>query len=185
MWQKVSEISSLITCVLFITYLVGRIWRIWESKCTQSEDIKFLPINQYDDYPFDEGDEYALDEYDDESGNVIYADKEGEVFSISSRLGIRKIEIYDINNKLVEDGQLIPWSKKILKSKQKFKDYFKPVYIRCNLGELYPVSLFVIQRLDYSIITFELFQSNRNGMPVKENCKCKATFRTILYYLCE
>lgn len=98
-----------ITCVLFITYLVGRIWRIWESTCTQSEDIKFLPINQYDDYLFDEGDEYALDEYDDESGNVICADKEGEVFSIPSRLGIRKIEIYDINNKLGEDGQLIPW----------------------------------------------------------------------------
>lgn len=185
MWRTISEISSLITCILFITYLAGRIWRIWESRCTRSEDIKFLPVNPYGDYLFGESDDYSLDEYDDESGNVIYADKEGEQFSIASRSGIRKIEVYEINNRLGEGGKLITYSKKNLKCKQKFEDYFKPVYIRCNLGELFPVSLFIIQRMDYSVISFELFQSKRNGMPVKENCKCKTTLRTILYYLCE
>lgn len=176
MWQTISNISSLITCFLFITFFVGRIWRIRVGKCTQSEDIEFIKCKPNDDY--------ALEEYDDESGNIIYVDEKGEQFSIASKSGIRKMNIYGVNNRLGEDG-LIPWSKKELKCDYKFKDFFKPVYISCNLGELYPLTFFEFQRLDYSVVTFELFQSKKNGMPIKRNCKCRLTLRTILYYLCE
>lgn len=70
MWQIISNISSIITCTLFILYIIGHIWKVFVTKNTRYEKFKVVPFNS----------DFDIDDTD----NVVIIDDIGEEFSISA-----------------------------------------------------------------------------------------------------
>ena len=45
MWQIVSNISSIVTCILFVLYVIGHIWKVVVTQNTRYEKFKVVPYN--------------------------------------------------------------------------------------------------------------------------------------------
>ena len=58
------------------------------------------------------------------------------------------------------------------------------LFIRCDLGEVVQTTQIEIKRSDYTVITFDIYESGKNGHVVTENYKYRLTFRGLLYHLC-
>ena len=97
MWQIISNISSIITCTLFILYIIGHIWKVFVTKNTRYEKFKVVPFNS----------DFDIDDTD----NVVIIDDIGEEFSISSPYGIKNIEIYKVIYEIGDNGSLTLISK--------------------------------------------------------------------------
>lgn len=169
MWSIVSNISSIVTCILFILYIVGHIWKIYVTKNLRYE--KFLRTES------DKG--YGIDAYD----NSHSIDDEGEEFSISSAYGIRSIKFYKVNYKFDSNNSLYLVSKKLVYT-YKNLNINESLYVRCDLGELIPSVQICIERMDYVKATFELCSSGKTGNINVIKSKYKMTLRSLIYYLC-
>lgn len=169
MWQIVSNISSIVTCILFVLYVIGHIWKVFVTKNTRYEIFKVLPYNS--DFDIDDND------------NVVIIDDIGEEFSISSTYGIRNIEIFKINYEFGDNGSISLISKE-LKSTCKDININDTLYVRCDLGECVPTTQITIERMDYTKVTFELNSSGKTGNIIASNYNFKMTIRSLIYYLC-
>lgn len=169
MWQIISNISSIITCALFILYVIGHIWKVFVTKNTKYEKFKVIPFNS--DFDIDDND------------NVVIIDNIGDEFSISSHYGIRNIEIYKVTYEISDNGSLSLISKE-LKSIYKDLNINDTLYIRCDLGECVPTTQIAIERMDYTKVTFELYSSGKTGNILVTNYNFKMTVRSFIYYLC-
>lgn len=167
MWQVISVIASIITCLLFVLYICGHIWKIIVTKNTRYEKFNILP--------------YDADNFDD-NDNVITVDDIGEEFSISSTYGIRNIEIYKMNYEW-DDGSPKLISKE-LKCTYKGLNIQETLYVRCDLGEIMPTTQIEIERMDYTKVTFELCTSGKTGNIIVSSYNFKMTVRSLIYYLC-
>lgn len=168
MWSIISNISSVVTCVAFILYLIGHIWAVLKNKYTIYEKFTVVPC----DFNFD------IKEED----NALIVDDIGCEFSIESEYGINEIKIYKVDYDINGDGSLHSDNRKL---KSTFNNLQKEkLYIRCDLGEYIPTTQFEIERSDYATITFDIYQSGKNGHIVIGNYKYKLTFRGFLYHLC-
>ena len=58
------------------------------------------------------------------------------------------------------------------------------LFVRCDLGEIFPTTQIEIKRSDYTIITFDIYESGKNGHLITGNYKFKLTFKGMLYHLC-
>ena len=56
--------------------------------------------------------------------------------------------------------------------------------ISAILGEIIPTTQIEIKRSDYTIITFDIYESGKNGHLITSNYKFKLTFKGVLYHLC-
>lgn len=169
MWNVVSNISSIVTCILFILYIVGRIWKIFATKNLKYE--KFIRT--------DTNTKFGINAYD----NVVSIDDEGEEFSISSSYGIRYIKFYKLSYKTSNNNLSNLVSKKLVYI---YKDLNinDLLYVRCDLGECVPSIQISIERMDYVKVTFELYSSGRTGNILVRTYKYKMTIRSWIYYLC-
>ena len=169
MWQIVSNISSIVTCILFVLYVIGHIWKVVVTQNTRYEKFKVVPYNS--DFDIDGND------------NVVIIDDIGEEFSISSTYGIRNIEIYKVNYEFGDSGSISLISKE-LKSTYKDLNINDVLYVRCDLGECIPTTQITIERMDYTKVTFELYSSGKTGNIRVSNYNFKMTIRSLIYYLC-
>lgn len=169
MWQIISNISSIITCTLFIFYMIGHVWKVFVTKDTRYEKFNVLPYNS--DFDINDND------------HVIIIDEIGEEFSISSTYGIKNIEIYKVNYELDDNGSATLTSKE-LKSTYKNLNINETLYVRCDLGEALPTTQITIERMDYNKVTFELYSSGKTGNIIQSNYTFKMTLRGFIYYLC-
>ena len=169
MWQIVSNISSIVTCILFVLYVIGHIWKVVVTQNTRYEKFKVVPYNS--DFDIDGND------------NVVIIDDIGEEFSISSTCGIRNIEIYKVNYEFGDSGSISLISKE-LKSTYKDLNINDALYVRCDLGECIPTTQITIERMDYTKVTFELYSSGKTGNIRVSNYNFKMTIRSLIYYLC-
>lgn len=169
MWQIISNISSIVTCTLFVFYIIGHIWKVIVTKNTRYEKFKILPYN--------------LNSNIDDNDNVVIIDDVGEEFSISSTYGIRNIEIYKVAYELSDNGSTSLVSKE-LKSTYKDLNINDTLYVRCDLGECILTTQITIERMDYTKVTFELYSSGKTGNILVSNYKFKMTMRSLIYYLC-
>ena len=169
MWQIVSNISSIVTCILFVLYVIGHIWKVVVTQNTRYEKFKVVPYNS--DFDIDGND------------NVVIIDDIGEEFSISSTYGIRNIEIYKVNYEFGDSGS-ISLIYKELKSTYKDLNINDALYVRCDLGECIPTTQITIERMDYTKVTFELYSSGKTGNIRVSNYNLKMTIRSLIYYLC-
>lgn len=169
MWQIISNISSIVTCILFLLFVIGHIWKVFVTKNTRYEKFKIIPYNS--DFNIDDND------------NVVIIDETGEEFSISSTYGIRNIKIYKVNYELGDNGSTSLISKE-LKSTYKDLNINDTLYVRCDLGECLPTTQIAIERMDYTKVTFELSSSGKTGNIFIGNYTFKMTIRSLIYYLC-
>ena len=167
-WSTISNIASIVTCIAFILYLAGHIWAIFKNKHTIYEKITVLP---YD----------SKIEIEDED-NFLIVDTNGCEFTIQSDYGINSLKVYKVAYRYSEDNKFEQLSKKF---KCSFDNLNKEkLYIRCNLGEVFPTTQFEIKRADYTTITFDLIESGKNGHIIICNPKVQLTLKGLIYHLC-
>lgn len=166
MWQTVCNISAVFTCILFITYIIGHIWKVKNSKKLLYENFQI---------------EYLTNEQLGRVDTLIDLDSEqGDVFSISSPNGIRKVRVYDTSydckSKKFNKGKLLNEVKDINVDE---KVYFR-VIIPCGIPNKYVE----LEKCDYARISFVVGQSGKTGNFMRINHTCKMTLRSWIYYLC-
>lgn len=169
MWSTVGNISAIVTCFLFILYIIGHIWKAFITRHTKFEKFQIQELNENDD----------LEGYD----NILIVDNIGETFSLSSSYGIRNIKIYEVSCGIGNDGKIEIQSKKLREVYPQL-DICEPLYIRCDMGELMPRIQLEIERADYTKVTCFLGTSGKNGHMIAYEYSFKMTLKSFLYYLC-
>ncbi|MGM9651025.1 MAG: hypothetical protein ACI3VX_03680 [Faecousia sp.] len=168
MWAIISNISSIVTCIAFLLYLAGHIWTVVKSKDNIYEKFSVVPCDSNTDI--------------ENEDNVLLVDSVGCEFFIESNYGINNVKIYKIDSNFEDDGTTKIISKHFVKT---FKDLkTDKLFIRCDLGEVVQTTQIEIERSDYTVITFDLYESGENGQVVIGNYKYKLTVRGFLYHLC-
>lgn len=168
MWNVISNVSSIVTCVAFLLYLAGHIWIVVKNRHALYEKLTVLPFDSKLDI---EDEDIFLD-----------VDTNGCEFTLQSDYGINSLKVYKIDNVKKENGTFNPISKQLKGSFENLKK--DKLYIRCDLGETIPTTQFEIRRDDYTIITFDLVVSGKNGHIIACNFKPKLTVKGFLYHLC-
>ena len=168
MWTIISNISSIVTCVAFMLYLIGHIWVIIKNRNNIYEKFSIIPL------------EYEINIED--QNNFLIVDDIGSEFSLESNYGINKIKIYRICYQQKRNGKLKYYKKNLLKTFNKLNK--GKLYIRCDLGECVPITRFVITRSDCTKIAFDLYQSGKTGEIITDHYTYKLTLTGLLYHLC-
>lgn len=168
MWDIISNISSIVTCIAFILYLSGHVWVVLKNKYTLYEKIAILPFNSKIDI--------------EDEDNILIVDTNGCEFTIQSDYGINSLKVYKVDYDIDKDGTLNLLSKQFRCSFENLKK--EKLYIRCDIGEVLPTTQFEIKRSDYTTITFDLVENGKNGHIIACNFKPKLSFIGLLYHLC-
>lgn len=165
MWGTISNISAIVTCLTFLLYLSGRIWVVYKNRYTLYEEFDVIPYDSNVDI--------------ENEDNALIVDSEGCEFTIKSDYGIETIKIYKLN---YDSGMNRITSKDLVNS---FNNLNRAkLFVRCDLGEIFPTTQIEIKRSDYTIITFDIYESGKNGHLITGNYKFKLTFKGMLYHLC-
>ena len=166
-------ISSLVTCVLFGLYVVGHIWDYENNKVFRQEKFENVYLDNIE-----------------ETDNVIILDEIGTTFSISSAKGIRKISVYKVLFEIKESGEL-KLIEKILLKEHGVLYAGEKLYIKADLGEILPKIEIDVLREDYTNVTFDIYESGKNGNVISQsnkkvtagNHRFKYGIRSFIYYL--
>lgn len=166
--QTVSNISAIVTCFLFVLYIIGHIWKIFITKNKKYERFQIQELD----------DPNEMEDYD----NILMVDDIGEFFSLSSSYGIKNIKVYEVLCEFENDD--IKIMSQNLKITYANLDENETLYIRCDLGEVMPKIQFEIERADYTKVTFFLVTSGKTGNILATDYSFKMTIKSFLYYLC-
>lgn len=146
MWNIISNISSIVTCVAFLLYLTGHIWIIFKNRHTIYEKFEVIP--------------YDSDRTIENEDNTLLIDDDGSKFILQSEYGINSVNIYKVDYNVDRKG--LHLISRTLKAS--FNNLNKEkLFIRCELGECIPTTQFEIKREDYTVITFNIYESGING----------------------
>jgi hypothetical protein len=165
MMQTISNISSIITAVTFIVYLIGRFIRIGFSKYNTHE--RFTVFKR----------EKSGRNIDEET-NFLEITSIGDEFIVEAENDVRKITFFRCN--LENDLSKI-------KSMDKIGEWghlgaHEKLYVRCDLGEFLPFIRIEIERLDFTRVSFNINASEKNGDLVAYNYKYTTGIKGFLYY---
>lgn len=166
MWNIISNVASIVTCVAFLLYLAGHIWVVLKSRHTLYEKLTVLPFESQEDM--------------EDEDNVLLIDPIGKIFTLQSDYGIISLKVYKFDYN--EDGRLNMTSKKLKGSYENLQK--EKLYIRCDLGEINSPTQFEIKREDYTVLSFIVQTSGKNGHIFARDFKVKLTFKGFLYHLC-
>ena len=162
--EVVGFTSSIISLVLFIAYIAGRIFMIKQMKVTISESINVSYSNEEQSLRVVE--EYNLGDINSE-----------EVYLYSSEV-IRWIKVYEyIYNEekgICEKGDLLIKHELL---KHGFAIRFN-TYLPCSM----PKYLVEYQRFDFMLGEIELCENGKTGI-LEEHISIKHTIKSIIYYL--
>lgn len=172
MWQIVSNVSSVVTCVLFLLYIVGHIWKVFASKSMLFEKFEMLPFEAEVDFS--------------DKDHVLEIDPIGSAFSISSPYGIRSLKIYkgDYVFPTGDEDDKGHWASLTPMCSYEGLNVNDVLYVRCDLGELLPTTLIEIERMDYTKVTFIPVTSGKTGALLGIDYHFKMTVKSFFYYLC-
>nr|WP_302696082.1 hypothetical protein [uncultured Romboutsia sp.] len=156
--------SSIISLVLFITYIIGRCFMINEMKVTISETFDLF-------YNDEERDFKVVEEYD-------IGDNNTEKIYLKSSETLRWIKVYESeynekNNKFNKGRLLL--NHNLLKRGFAVK---LNTYLPCGI----PSYIIEYQRYDFIIGELVLAENGKNGI-LEEQVSIKHTIKSILYYL--
>ncbi|MCM3393716.1 MULTISPECIES: hypothetical protein [Cytobacillus] len=170
LWSKVSGLSyieiigfgsSIVTLMLFLSYIIGRYYLIKRMEITLKESVEISYNN--DNHNFNVIEEYTLGDLDSE---IVY---------LSSSEPLRWIKFYEYNhNSKNYKGKLIG-EHRVLRNGHALKIN---TYLTCGI----PNYLIEYQRFDFIIGELILAEDGKNGN-VSQNLSIKHTFKSILYYL--
>lgn len=178
LFGQLSNVANLIAVFTFGAYIIGRFWKIYNSKIFMDE--KFI-FEGYQD--FQGGDIRDAEVFMDFGGQ--------DIFSISSPYGIRSIKAYRINvenwetNELSSHRTFLGQRDNINKNQ---KCYIR-TFIPCGMPSKY--LQIEIEREDYMIFSFTVSRSQKDKFPVnaqeeviKGHCEYRMPFKSWVYYLC-
>ncbi|MGO5337329.1 hypothetical protein ACTQZS_11080 [Bilifractor sp. LCP19S3_H10] len=165
MLQVISNISSIITAVTFIVYLVGRLIR-----------ISFSKYNTHERFTVYERQKTGRDI--EEETNYLEISAIGDEFILEAENDVRRITFFRCE---LEDN----FSK--IKSMVKIGEWghlsaHEKLYIRCDFGEFLPFIRIEIERLDFTRVSFNINESGKNGDLVAYNYKYTTGIKGFLYY---
>lgn len=165
MLQVISNISSIITAVTFIVYLVGRLIR-----------ISFSKYNTHERFTVYERQKTGRDI--EEETNYLEISAIGDEFIVEAENDVRKITFFRCE---LEDN----FSK--IKSMDKIGEWghlgaHEKLYVRCDLGEFLPFIRIEIERLDFTRVSLNINESGKNGDLVAYNYKYTTGIKGFLYY---
>lgn len=168
MLQVISNISSIITAVTFIVYLVGRFIR-----------ISFSKYNTHERFTVYERQKTGRDI--EEETNYLEISAIGDEFIFEAENDVRRITFFRCE---LEDNFIK------IKSMDKIGEWghlsaHEKLYIRCDLGEFLPFIRIEIERLDFTRVSFNLNASGKNGDLVAYNYKYTTGIKGVLYYFFE
>lgn len=152
--------SSLITLLLFVMYILGRIILIKKMEVTLLESLKVCRDNELDDVEVVE--EFTLGENNSE---VVY---------LTSDEPMRYIKFYEYDFMNERNGTLL-YQHGLLKNGYTIKIN---TYLTCGI----PNYLIEYQRFDYVKGRVLLGENGKNGLII-ENLEIKHTLKSIIYYL--
>lgn len=166
--QTISNISSIITAVTFIVYLVGRFIR-----------ISFSKYNTHEMFTVYERDKTGRDI--EEETNFLEITSVRDELIVEAENDVRRITFFRCD---LEDD----FSK--IKSQDKIGEWghlcaHEKLYVRCDLGEFLPYIRIEIERLDFTKVSFNLNASGKNGDLVAYNYKYTTGIKGVLYYFFE
>ena len=166
MWQMISNISAVVTCFLFVLYIIGHVWKISNSKHLLYEKFQIEQLAEEEIHMLD---------------NLVELDEEeGEIFSICSPNGMKNISVYEATY----DGNKNRFVKgKLLHSLQNI-NVDEKVYFRTAIPCGIPNKYIELEKCDYVKIKFAVAQSGKNGEFIKSNHECKMTLKSWIYYMC-
>lgn len=168
MWEVISNVSALITCVLFIAYIIGHLWVIYISRNEIVEKIEFEDI---EDISILEDKDY-----------IELGGEHGRIFSISSPKGIKKLKVFGVNR---DESLKKPFIKgefinEINNIRANEKVYFKGEFLWYN-SNIY----LEFERSDYIIVSLIVGESGKDGTATCFLYDTKMTLKSFLYYLCK
>lgn len=163
----VAIISSVITCILFVFYIIGHIWTYFKS-------TKFLTVSVTADF------KHSIDEVD--YWDLIADDDAHEMVLLNLSENVKKISIYrayydERSNKLLK--------KELIDSINNIQAG-KTISIKCIIPEGIPVNIVEVIRNDEVVEEFDIGADGTNfgsgadigGYIIKRN-----NIKSILYYL--
>ncbi|WP_296117091.1 hypothetical protein [uncultured Eubacterium sp.] len=173
-FENVSGIANFCTILLFVIFVIGKIWILFRNRNLYDENFEYRMIE-------------ASDEFNREF--VLEVDAQ-EVIKISSPDGIYDIKIRHILERDEKTGNI---AKSQLISKSREDNIQHPlrlnknedIYIRTDLPGGMPKYQIEITKYDYTKITAELCVNGKVGGFTLVNQKIKRGFRSWLYYLCQ
>lgn len=161
----IANISSIVTIILFVFYILGRVFIIFieRNRIYEKIDIEISKSdNTFDKYKI--VDEYLLDDDSDEYMIITPIEKS------YNWIKIFKYNNYEKNKKVCEHIR-----KAVLNIGYSIK-------IKAQIAELTPQYVVRFQRSDYVVGEVMIAHNGRNGIQ-EEMIKCKHTLKSILYYL--
>ena len=160
--------SSIITLLLFIIYIIGRLWQIKRQQNLILEKYKFLEKISDDEasdlYPFIRCSERS----------------NGQIFSVSSSSGIYKFRIYRavLNESTGQalKGKLLFESKEVLQPDEN-------LYIEADFYTWGSNVIVEFERMDYVYVQFQPADSGRDDSFVAFKYQTIMSWKSWLYYL--
>ncbi|MGN0338863.1 MAG: hypothetical protein ACI4D0_00045 [Lachnospira sp.] len=175
MLNIISAVSSIITCLLFIFYIIGHVWSYRTNKSFNKERFENISATNIDV---------------SNATRAIVLNDVGTELSLTSSEGIRQVKVYNVEYSFKKDGSCKLVSRK-LRGRYGILNPMETLYIMADLGETTPIVQVEILRRDYTVATFDLVESGKNGdvIPMKpdgvkmDKYKVKYGVRSLVYYL--
>lgn len=164
--EHLSNIASIATVVLFVLYIIGHIYTIKQLQYSLSEQYQFE-----ENFDF-EGPKPK--HYFEFSPNI------GRIFSISSKIGIKEICIYESFYSQEKDGRV----KGSLKGKLEKIRSNEKAYIKVDTPDLGAGCFIELVKCDGVKISFGVASSGYDGSLVQTQYALKMTLKSWVYYLC-
>lgn len=120
MIEIIGLVSSLVTCFLFLLYIIGHIWTYVINKEFRYEKFQIVEADDMEDID-----------------NMLVIDEVGTTFSVSSDEGIRKVSIYNVIYDINDSGKLV-LVEKMLKKRHGIMYPKQKVYIKADIREVVP-----------------------------------------------
>lgn len=170
----IGSIASIITCVLFVFYIVGRVWSVMSN-------TRFQDIDMHVDYSItpDGGEESEVDLYllDDENSDA------GEYVIMTPEVDLNKVEAYEVKCDFDDNGEIKFKQEKLL-DKCELKRANTPILIKCIVPEGIPSTEIVYERFDGIKGQFFIGYEGKGEKGVAtDSFRYKRTLKSILYYL--
>ena len=121
---------------------------------------------------------------------AIVLDDVGTELSLTSSEGIRQVKVYNVEYSFKKDGSYKLVNRK-LRGRYGILNPTETLYIKADLGEIIPIVQVEILRRDYTVATFNLVESGKNGdvLAMKpagvkmDKYRVKYGARSLVYYL--
>ena len=167
--QLVSNLASILTCITFMLYIIGKMIAISNCKYKILEEYEFCKDDDIDS-------RYLIDTAPDSKYKTI--------LKIKSKHGIKKIKVYGIDRTdwVSEDGY--PFRKGDLIGELKNIREDSAAYVGVELYDIGSTAYVEITRGDSVINSFIIADSGRDGSFVASHRKSKMTVGSWIYYLC-